>query len=71
MLTRESLVEWATHWVPDNPIGQKQRFAEALYKELENWVRVDQVAAGTPPAAAPLNTSAGVFDSESSLGRFR
>lgn len=37
MLTRESLIEWATHWVSDVPRGQRQCFAEALAEELRGW----------------------------------
>jgi hypothetical protein len=64
MLNRESLIEWAAHWVPDSPPGQRQRFTEALAAELKAW---------TPPAeesSAPINTSLGCLDPESSLDVF-
>ena len=63
-MTRESLIEWAAHWVPDAPPGQRKRFADALAVELAAW---------TPPAAveAPVNTSNGCMDPESSLDAFR
>lgn len=44
MLTRESLIDWASHWVPDEPPGQRGRFTEALAEELKEW---------RPPAAKP------------------
>jgi hypothetical protein len=37
MLTRESLIEWAAHWVPDSPPGQRKRFTTALAIELQAW----------------------------------
>lgn len=37
MLTKESLIEWASSWVPDNPAGQRERFAKGLASELMNW----------------------------------
>lgn len=52
MLTRDSLIEWAAHWVPDSPPGQRQRFSEALATELHAWTppskmkpsdRIDQI----------------------------
>ncbi len=33
-MSDESLVEWAASWVPDDPSGQRARFAEALRSEL-------------------------------------
>lgn len=48
-MNKESLVDWASSWVPDVPEGQRKRFAEALASELENW---------EPPAPDTLpNTS--------------
>lgn len=41
MLTRESLIEWASQWVPlTSPTGepgQRERFAAALTEELKDW----------------------------------
>lgn len=41
MLTRESLIEWASSWVPPaSPTGepgQRERFAAALTEELKGW----------------------------------
>ena len=31
---RESFIEWAAHWVPDSPPGQRKRFSDALAAEL-------------------------------------
>ena len=36
-MTKESIVEWASSWVPDSPPGQRKRFAEALAAELKDW----------------------------------
>jgi hypothetical protein len=36
-LTRESLIEWASSWVPDSPPGQRTRFSAALAAELQDW----------------------------------
>jgi hypothetical protein len=36
-VTKESIVEWAAHWVRDEPPGQRARFAEALAMELKDW----------------------------------
>lgn len=33
-LTPESFVEWAQGWVPDEPRGQRARFASAMREEL-------------------------------------
>ncbi len=44
-LTKESLIEWATSWVPNKPPLQKQRFTEALAIELKDW---------TPPKTEPV-----------------
>jgi hypothetical protein len=40
MMTRESLIEWAASWVPDNPPGQRQRFADSLAEALRGWEEV-------------------------------
>lgn len=49
MMTRKSLIEWATEWVPEtSPFGepgQRKRFAEALASELKDW---------RPPEAKPI-----------------
>lgn len=34
MLTDDSLIEWASYWVADDPPGQRARFAEAMRNEL-------------------------------------
>lgn len=62
-LTKQSLIEWAAHWVPDNPVGQRKRFVEGLSEELEKWT--------APTPEAQPNTSAGCFDDASSLNTFR
>ena len=36
-MTKESIVEWASSWVTDQPPGQRARFAEALAAELKGW----------------------------------
>jgi hypothetical protein len=36
MLSDESLVEWASGWVPDEPPGQRARFVQALRNELQD-----------------------------------
>lgn len=36
-MTKDSIVEWAASWVPDEPAGQRKRFADALAAELQNW----------------------------------
>lgn len=64
MMTKESLIEWASHWVPDEPPGQRQRFVDGLAGELKNWTPV------TPEPVPPANTSLGVFDGASSLDVF-
>lgn len=33
-MTDESLIEWAASWVPDDPPGQRARFADALRTEI-------------------------------------
>ena len=40
-MTRESLIDWASSWVPDtSPMGepgQRERFKSALTEELKDW----------------------------------
>lgn len=40
-MTKASIVEWASSWVPDSPPGQRQRFSEALATELKDWKEPD------------------------------
>lgn len=48
MLSRESLIEWAAHWVPADT---RQRFTEALTSELADWTpsRVGPTSLPYPP----------------------
>jgi hypothetical protein len=44
-LTDKSIIEWAAAWVPDEPPGQRERFATALREELtRRWPDFDTVA---------------------------
>jgi hypothetical protein len=47
MLTEDSLIEWAASWVPDEPSGQRVRFAEALRLELAEQRREAERATWT------------------------
>ena len=48
MLTDDSLIDWASGWVQDEPPGQRARFVEALRHEL------DQRAKHAPPDVLEL-----------------
>lgn len=69
IMTRESLIEWAAHWVPDSPPGQRTRFIEALRAELANWTPPPSGSDSAAPSY-PVNTSYGCTDDLSSLSTF-
>jgi hypothetical protein len=62
-MTKQTIIEWAAHWVPDEPPGQRKRFADALSSELDKWTE--------PVSTEVPNTSIGCFDPASSLDVFR
>lgn len=60
MMTRASLIDWASHWVPDDPPGQRARFVAALTQELNAW---------TPPEADWLPYPPGMGEESRRLHR--
>lgn len=54
--TDESFVEWAASWVPDEPPGQRERFAAALRQEMQ-WRDARRALALISPEQAMLNSA--------------